>query len=68
MLIVAKFERKQFGLYRVWNIAGTENEAEYQGLQDILIGAGLVRERQPYETVVRLEFAEALDSPCGEPG
>ena len=35
-------------------------EPEYQGLQEILIGAGLVRERQPYEKVVRPEFAEAL--------
>ncbi len=37
-------------------------EPEYQGLQDILMGAGLVRERQPYEKVVRPEFAEALSS------
>ena len=37
-------------------------EPEYQGLQDILIGAGLVGERQPYEKVVRPEFAEALGS------
>ena len=37
-------------------------EPEYQGLQEILIGAGLVRERQPYEKVVRPEFAEALGS------
>ncbi len=37
-------------------------EPEYQGLQEILIGAGLVRERQPYEKVVRPEFAEALSS------
>ena len=35
-------------------------EPEYQGLQDILIGAGLVKERQPYEKVVRPEFAESL--------
>ena len=37
-------------------------EPEYQGLQEILIGAGLVRERQPYEKVVRPEFAEAVGS------
>ena len=37
-------------------------EPEYQGLQEILIGAGLVKERQPYEKVVRPEFAEALSS------
>ena len=35
-------------------------EPECQGLQEILIGAGLVKERQPYEKVVRPEFAEAL--------
>ena len=35
-------------------------EPEYQGLQDILMAAGMVRERQPYEKVVRPEFAEAL--------
>ena len=37
-------------------------EPEYQGLQDILVSAGLVRERQPYEKVVRPEFAEAVGS------
>ncbi len=37
-------------------------EPEYHGLQEILIGAGLVKERQPYEKVVRPEFAEALSS------
>ena len=37
-------------------------EPEYQGLQEILVSAGLVRERQPYEKVVRPEFAEALGS------
>lgn len=30
---------------------------EYEGLQDILIGAGLVKEHQPYEKVVTREFA-----------
>ena len=32
-------------------------EPEYQGLQDILIAAGMVQERQPYNKVVRPEFA-----------
>jgi NitT/TauT family transport system substrate-binding protein len=32
-------------------------EPEYQGLQDILMAAGLVKERQPYAKVVRPEFA-----------
>ena len=32
-------------------------EPEYQGLQDILIAAGMVQERQPYNKVVRTEFA-----------
>ncbi len=37
-------------------------EPEYQGLQEILMGAGLVRDLQPYGKVVRPEFAEALGS------
>ena len=32
---------------------------EYHGLQDILMAAGMVRERQPYEKVVRPEFVQA---------
>ncbi len=32
-------------------------EPEYEGLQDILIAAGMVKERQPYTKVVRPEFA-----------
>ncbi len=31
-------------------------EPEYEGLQDILIAAGMVKERQPYNKVVRPEF------------
>ena len=33
---------------------------EYHGLQDILIGASMVQERQPYEKVVRPEFVQAV--------
>ena len=43
-----------------WPQNPTLAEPEYQGLQEILMGAGLVKERQPYEKVVRPEFAEAL--------
>ena len=32
---------------------------EYDGLQEILMGAGLVKEAQPYSKIVRPEFAEA---------
>ena len=60
MLIVVRYAKNQVRPYRIWNTTGTENEAEYQGLQELLIGAGLVRERQPYEKVVLPEFAEAL--------
>ena len=35
-------------------------EPEYQGLQDILMAAGLVKERQPYAKVVRPELARAV--------
>ncbi|MSQ06150.1 MAG: ABC transporter substrate-binding protein [Dehalococcoidia bacterium] len=35
-------------------------EPEYQGLQDILMAAGLVKERQPYAKVVRPEFAREV--------
>ena len=35
-------------------------EPEYEGLQEILIAAGLVREKQPYEKVVSPEFARAV--------
>ena len=34
-------------------------EPEYQGLQNILIGAGLAQQPQPYSKVVRPEFAKA---------
>lgn len=35
-------------------------QREYEGLQDILVAAGLVKERQAYERVVRMEFARAV--------
>ena len=33
---------------------------EFEGLQDILMAAGLVKERQPYEKVVLPDFAKAV--------
>ena len=35
-------------------------EPEYEGLQNILIGAGLAQQPQPYRKVVRPEFARAV--------
>jgi hypothetical protein len=32
-------------------------QPEYEGLQEILLSAGLVKERQPYKKVVRRDFA-----------
>jgi len=34
------------------------NEPEYQGLQDILMAAGMVKERQPYTKVVSPEIVQ----------
>ena len=43
-----------------WSATPNLNEPEYQGLQDILIDAGLVIERQPYERVVTTKFFDNL--------
>ncbi len=43
-----------------WPEEPTLAEPEYLGLQEILVGAGLVKERQPYEKVVRSEFVAGL--------
>ncbi|MDA0733050.1 MAG: ABC transporter substrate-binding protein [Chloroflexi bacterium] len=40
-----------------WPVHPALEQPEYEGLQDILMGAGLVKERQPYEKVVSREFA-----------
>ena len=42
-----------------WPSTPDMNEPEVQALQDILIAAGLVKERQPYSKVVRPEFLQA---------
>ena len=39
-----------------WPTEPSLNEPEYQGLQDILVAAGMVKERQPYLKVVRPEI------------
>ena len=44
-----------------WSATPDLNEPEYQGLQDILIDAGLVIERQPYERVVTTRFFDNLE-------
>ena len=42
-----------------WPSTPDMNEPEVQSLQDILMAAGLVKERQPYSKVVRPEFLQA---------
>ena len=44
-----------------WSATPDLNEPEYQGLQDILIDAGLVIERQLYERVVTTKFFDNLE-------
>ena len=44
-----------------WSATPNLNEPEYQDLQDILIDAGLVIERQPYERVVTTKFFDNLE-------
>lgn len=44
-----------------WSATPDLNEPEYQGLQDILIDAGLVIERQAYERVVTTRFFDNLE-------
>ena len=44
-----------------WSATPDLNEPEYQALQDILIDAGLVIERQPYERVVTTRFFDNLE-------
>jgi len=40
-----------------WPTDPVLSKPEYEGLQEILLSAGLVKERQPYEKVVRRDFA-----------
>ena len=42
-----------------WPVDARLNPPEYEGLQDILINAGLAKQPQPYSRIVRPEFAEA---------
>ena len=48
-----------------WPTEPSLNEPEYQGLQDILMAAGMVKERQPYTKVVRPDIVrQALSRPA----
>ena len=54
--ILGAIERyKQQG---IWATDPLLREDGYNTLQDILIEAGLARSRQPYERIVRTDFAE----------
>lgn len=56
-LVLKAVERyKEHG---TWPADPRLEEPEYQGLQNILISAGLAQQPQPYNTVVRPEFARA---------
>ena len=57
-LIVASIGRYQD--QGTWPTHPALNRPEYEGLQDILVAAGLVKERQAYEKVVRPEYAGAV--------
>ena len=43
-----------------WPLDPMLAQPEYDALQEILVSAGLVRERQPYDKVVRPQFAQAV--------
>lgn len=57
-LIVASIGRYQD--QGTWPAHPALNRREYEGLQDILVAAGLVKEHQAYEKVVRPEYAAAV--------
>ena len=42
-----------------WPVNPILGQPEYENLHDILLAAGMCRERQPYEKVVRTDIAEA---------
>ena len=48
---VARYQRQG-----TWPVDPMLDPPEYDGLQDILLAAGMVKERQPYPKVVRPEF------------
>ena len=56
-LVLKSVERyKEHG---TWPLDPRLEEPEFEGLQNILIGAGLAQQAQPYSKVVRPEFARA---------
>ena len=57
-LVVASIGRYQD--QGTWPTHPALNQPEYEGLQDILMAAGLVKEHQAYEKVVRPEYAAAV--------
>ena len=52
---VARYKEQE-----TWPTGPALEPPEYDGLQDILIDAGLVNQRQPYEKIVRPEFARQV--------
>lgn len=56
-LITRSVER--YKIQDTWPADPKLDPPEYNGLQEILMGAGLVKEAQPYSRIVRPEFAEA---------
>ena len=56
-LVIRSVER--YKAQETWPLRPTLELPEYEGLQDILVDAGLVKERQPYGNIVRPEFARA---------
>ena len=57
-LVIASVRRyKDLG---TWPADPRLDPPEVDALQDMLIGAGMVKERQPYEKVVRPEFVQAV--------
>lgn len=56
-LLVRSVER--YKAQDTWPVAPLLDQPEYEALQEILVAAGLVRERQPYAKVVRPEFARS---------
>ncbi len=55
---VARYQAQE-----TWPSHPALGEPEYEGLQEILMAAGLVKERQPYAKVVSPEFALAVADP-----
>ena len=60
-LIVSSVER--YKAQDTWPTNPLLDRPEYEALQDILVAAGLVRERQPYDKIVRPDFIPAAGEP-----